>query len=104
MREDTNTMIWPLLQARSAQWFALAVKPRAGQRVRIKGGALAGVEGVVIGFRQSLRLILSITLLQRSVLLEIDRRLVCIEELSGWRDGRPWSASCATSLDVLQGD
>ena len=202
MREDADTMKWPLLKNGSAQWFALSVKPRfeksvaqalamkgydaflplykkhsrygarskdselplfpgyvccrfdvqsrlpilttpgviqvlgagslpiplsdaevnslrtamsrfpvepypfvdTGQRVRIKGGALAGVEGIVIGCRQNLRLVLSMSLLQRSVLLEIDRSLVCLEEISGLRDERPWPAPGATSLDVPQGD
>ena len=45
----------------------------AGQRVRINGGVLAGVEGIVLGLKSELRLVLSITLLQRSVVLEIDR-------------------------------
>src|SRR5262249_52038339 len=44
-----------------------------GQKVRISSGALAGVEGIVLSFKQCLRLVLSVTLLQRSVLLEIDR-------------------------------
>lgn len=44
----------------------------AGERVRITGGVLAGIEGIVLGPKPKLRLILSITLLQRSVLLEID--------------------------------
>lgn len=48
----------------------------AGQRVRITEGALAGVEGVVMSSKQYLRLVVSITLLQRSVLLEIDRDCV----------------------------
>jgi transcription antitermination factor NusG len=43
-----------------------------GQRVRIEEGALAGVEGIVIKLKQPLRLVLSISLLQRSVLLEVD--------------------------------
>ena len=45
----------------------------AGQRVRINSGALAGVEGIVLGTKGGLRLVLSVTLLQRSVVLEIDR-------------------------------
>lgn len=48
-----------------------------GQRVRITGGVLAGMEGIVLGPKPKLRLVLSITLLQRSVLLEIDRDQVC---------------------------
>lgn len=52
-----------------------------GQRVRITEGALVGVEGIVMSFRQCLRLVLSISLLQRSVLLEIDRDCVSPEGL-----------------------
>lgn len=51
----------------------------AGQRVRITGGALAGIEGIVLGPKPKLRIVLSITLLQRSVLLEIDQDQVCAE-------------------------
>jgi transcription antitermination factor NusG len=51
----------------------------AGQRVRINSGVLAGVEGIVLGPKRGLRLVLSITLLQRSVLLEIDSDQVCAE-------------------------
>lgn len=45
----------------------------AGQRVRINSGSLAGLEGIVLGPKPQLRLVISITLLQRSLLLEIDR-------------------------------
>ena len=47
-----------------------------GERVRISSGVLAGVEGIVLKSKPSLRLVLSVTLLQRSVLLEIDRNQV----------------------------
>jgi hypothetical protein len=49
--------------------------------VRIHRGVLAGVEGIVMGSKQCLRLVLSVTLLQRSVLLEIDRDHVTAEEI-----------------------
>lgn len=52
---------------------------QAGQRVRVTSGALAGVEGIVTTVKQCLRLVLSITLLQRSVLLEIDSECVLPE-------------------------
>jgi transcription antitermination factor NusG len=44
-----------------------------GERVRISSGALAGIEGIVLKSKASLRLVLSVTLLQRSVVLEVDR-------------------------------
>src|SRR5258708_318440 len=70
----------------------------AGQRVRINSGALAGVEGIVISFTQRLRLLLSITLLQRSVLLELDRDLVSVEGIPDWAEVGRSTASGATSF------
>ena len=55
---------------------------QTGARIQITRGLLAGVEGIVIDFQRSLRLALSITLLQRSVLVEIDRNLVRAGERS----------------------
>ena len=43
-----------------------------GQRVRIEGGALAGVEGLLTAVRNEHRVIASITILQRSVYVQID--------------------------------
>jgi transcription antitermination factor NusG len=76
----------------------------AGHRVRIDNGALAGVEGIVIGWKHRLRLVLSITLLQRSVLLEIDRDQVSAEEVPAWAGGSKWISPVATPFDVVQGD
>ena len=45
---------------------------RAGQTGRITSGALAGIEGLVVSNRHPMRLVLSVSLLQRSVLLEIE--------------------------------
>jgi transcription antitermination factor NusG len=59
---------------------------QAGHRVRIEEGALAGVQGVVVSLKQGPRVVLSITLLQRSVLLEIDSGSVSLE------DSRPRAA------------
>ena len=52
---------------------------QVGQRVRIEEGALTGVVGIVLRLKQPLRLVLSVTLLQRSVLLEIDGQQVNLE-------------------------
>jgi transcription antitermination factor NusG len=47
---------------------------RAGQGVRLEHGPLAGLEGLVIRAREgSLRVVVSVTLLQRSVAAEIER-------------------------------
>ena len=43
-----------------------------GHRVRIEQGPLCGVEGILLGFRGHQRLVLSITLLQRSVAVQVD--------------------------------
>jgi len=45
---------------------------RIGQRVRINGGCLDGVEGLIQDVRKRRYLIVSVTLLQRSVSVEID--------------------------------
>jgi transcription antitermination factor NusG len=52
---------------------------QVGQKVRIEEGVLAGVVGIIIRVKQSPHLVLSVTLLQRSVLLEIDRDQVRVE-------------------------
>src|SRR5262249_42828796 len=49
---------WPFLQV--------------GEKLRIEEGALQGVEGILIGIKKPHRLIVSITLLQRSVAVELD--------------------------------
>jgi len=43
-----------------------------GQRVRIREGSLAGVEGILVEAKNSWRMILSVNLLQRSVAVEVD--------------------------------
>jgi transcription antitermination factor NusG len=48
----------------------------AGDNVRIVRGPLTGMEGILIAFKGSHRLILSVTLLQRSVAVEVDSALV----------------------------
>jgi transcription antitermination factor NusG len=51
-----------------------------GQRVRIEEGVLAGVVGIIVRVKQAVNLVLSVTLLQRSVLLEINRDQVGVEQ------------------------
>src|SRR5882762_6970779 len=53
---------WPFLQI--------------GQRVRIEHGALCGLEGILLDFRGRQRLVISVTLLQRSVAVQLDRAWV----------------------------
>jgi transcription antitermination factor NusG len=58
----------------------LQAEPRSylniGQRVRIEIGPLAGVEGILTALKGSARLVVSVTLLQRSVSVEIDESWV----------------------------
>src|SRR5580704_15921049 len=44
-----------------------------GERVRIKDDVLDGMEGILASFKGSHRVVISVTLLRRSVALEIDR-------------------------------
>ncbi len=46
---------------------------RAGQRVLIDKGPLRGIEGIVVESRKNFRLVASVTLLQRSVSVEVER-------------------------------
>jgi transcription antitermination factor NusG len=54
----------------------LAAEPcpflREGQRVRIKCGSMAGLEGILTKKKNDLRMVISVTMLQRSVAVEID--------------------------------
>jgi transcription antitermination factor NusG len=58
---------------RAEPWPYLEV----GQQVRIQDGALGGLEGILISFRGSRRVVVSVSLLCRSVSLEIERFAVC---------------------------
>lgn len=49
-----------------------------GSKVRIDAGALRGLEGILIDVKGKRRLVLSITLLQRSVAVEIDSDAVSL--------------------------
>ena len=55
-------------QARSEPWPFLKI----GQRVRINYGSLTGLEGILLRVKNSWRLVVSVTLLERSVGVEID--------------------------------
>ncbi len=43
-----------------------------GERVRIHTGKLSGLEGILVNFKGNHRVVLSVSLLQRSVALEVD--------------------------------
>jgi transcription antitermination factor NusG len=49
---------------------------RVGQKARIERGSLAGLEGVLLREKDSLRVVVSVELLQRAVAVEIDRDMI----------------------------
>lgn len=69
-----------LAEIRSVQMVSESGRPvqpwpflRQGQRVRIEAGPLAGTEGTLLRVKDQLRLVVSITLLQRSLAIEVDQ-------------------------------
>lgn len=55
---------------------------RTGQAIRLDGGPLGGLSGLLLKTRGSSRLVVSITLLQRSVAVEVDQ---------AWISSKDWS-------------
>jgi transcription termination/antitermination protein NusG len=78
---------------------------RLGDRVRVTGGPLRGLEGLLLDFGGEKRLIVSVSLLQRSVSVEIDEALVVPEDVRPRVEGPPavapdelnhsWKVKCA---------
>jgi transcription antitermination factor NusG len=58
--------------AEAEPWPYLSV----GQKVQVREGALAGVEGILLQVKNSYRIVLSVELLRRSVAVELDRASV----------------------------
>jgi transcription antitermination factor NusG len=58
-KSDLSAMPWPFLQV--------------GQVARIEYGPLRGLTGIVVRIKSGLKLVLSVSLLQRSVAVEVDR-------------------------------
>jgi transcription antitermination factor NusG len=59
-----------------------------GQRVRVLGHALEGLEGILVGHKGNRRIVVSVTLLRRSVALEIHRsKVIPIEPVYEALDG-----------------
>jgi transcription antitermination factor NusG len=46
---------------------------REGQRIRVKRGSLDGLEGLLVRKKSEWRMVVSVTMLQRSIAVEIDR-------------------------------
>ena len=67
-----------------------------GDRVRVKSGALAGVEGILVRKKNLCRLVLSVEILQRSAAVEVDAfsvERVTASAPTGLRSG--WGAAWA---------
>jgi transcription antitermination factor NusG len=66
------------LQKAASSGAAMAPWPylREGQRVVVARGPMRGLNGILLKIRDEFRLIISVTLLQRSVAVEIDREAV----------------------------
>ena len=56
-----------------------------GQRVRLEAGPLAGLEGILVEKRKQYRIVVSVTLLQRSMAVEIERDWVAPIDATGRR-------------------
>lgn len=83
MRSEVASEPWPYL--------------RTGERVKVNYGRLAGLEGILINFKGNHRVVLSVTLLQRSLALEVDLSWVTSLEQ---RTGRQEFATMASVESV----
>ena len=50
--------------------------PAVGERVRVEGGPLRGVEGTILAHKGTEKLVVSVSLLQRSMAVDMDRNWV----------------------------
>lgn len=69
-----------MIALQSAVGSGLATEPwpylEVGQRVRLEEGPLVGIEGILVGTSKQQRVLVSVTLLKRSVAVAIERRWV----------------------------
>ena len=49
---------------------------KEGQRIRVKHGALEGLEGILLKKKSEWRMVISVTMLQRSLAVELDREWI----------------------------
>jgi transcription antitermination factor NusG len=88
---DPAEMYSLLVLSRTARSLSLLPTFTTGQKVRITGGPLADVEGIVLRDNGRQRLILSVSLLRRSVVAEIDREW--LEDVNPCVHVTPWMAT-----------
>ena len=70
-----------------------------GQRIRIEKDALAGLEGILVQFKGNHRIVVSVSLLQRSVALEVDR--MCVTPIAGTRGADLNPRACYAALQEV---
>lgn len=89
-------------QLQSALARGMRVEPHpyltAGRRARIKEGPLAGCEGILVRKKGNSRLVLSIDLIQRSIMVDLDAGVV--EPVF---HSRPVSSDCMTVPPAVSG-
>jgi transcription antitermination factor NusG len=68
---------------RIATEAAVAFSPHpylaVGRKVRVVSGPMTGAEGVVLELKNSFQLVMSVTMLQRSVAVQLDRTQIVVE-------------------------
>jgi transcription antitermination factor NusG len=62
---------------------------RIGQKVRMNYGPLCGLEGILLSFRGRDHLVLSVTILQRSVAVQVENSAVTSIPQTAWADPKP---------------
>ena len=72
-----------------------------GQRVKIACGPLGGLEGILLGYKGHERIVLSITLLQRSVVVEIDGAWIHPTSLKQGCSGRSFTHTASSQHSTL---
>jgi transcription antitermination factor NusG len=75
-------------------WPYLAI----GERVRIHTGRLSGLEGILVNFKGNHRVVLSVSLLQRSLALEVDLSWVASLEKRSELQTQPIVAGAAVRV------
>jgi transcriptional antiterminator NusG len=72
---------WEIEAIERVVFFGVQAEPypylEAGQNVRIEDGPLRGLEGILISLKDRHRIVVSVSLLRRSVAVEIDRSQIC---------------------------
>ena len=72
-----------------------------GDRVRIESGPLRGLEGILVEFKGNHRLVVSVTLLQRSVAVELDSALVTsLRTTPGPRFEKTYAPACGLQVGL----